>query len=305
MTGASRDDLAVATRLPPIDVRRWVNSAPLTPEELRGRVVLVDVWEYTCVNWIRTAPYVRAWHRDYRDLGLTVIGAHAPEFAFGRLAENIDRAVRDHGLTYPIAIDDDYTFWRALRNDAWPARYLFDADGRLADRWVGEGGYDRTETEIRRLVESAAPGTALPPVTPEVTAFVTSRQPTYAGITPETYLGAERGVPGTYALTGDWRVEGEYVEVAGGHAELVLPFTAGEVNLVADPGPAGPARVRVLLDGKPAADARGADVDPDSRVVVDRAAMIRLVDGAPPGEHRLTLRAERPGLRAYVFTFGP
>ncbi|WP_174533665.1 redoxin [Micromonospora chalcea] len=305
MTGASRDGLAVATRLPPIDVRRWVNSAPLTPEELRGRVVLVDVWEYTCVNWIRTAPYVRAWHRDYRDLGLTVVGAHAPEFAFGRLPENIDRAVRDHGLTYPIAIDDDYTFWRALRNDAWPARYLFDADGRPADRWVGEGGYDRTETEIRRLIESAAPGTALPPVTPEVTAFVTSRQPTYAGITPETYLGAERGVPGTYALTGDWRVEDEYVEVAGGDTELVLPFTAGEVNLVADPGPAGPAGVRVLLDGKPATDARGADAGPDGRVVVDRAAMIRLVDGAPPGEHRLTLRAERPGLRAYVFTFGP
>ncbi len=300
MTGA-----AVATRLPPIDVHRWVNSAPLTPQELRGRVVLVDVWEYTCVNWIRTAPYVRAWHRDYRDLGLTVIGAHAPEFAFGRLPENIDRAIRDHGLTYPIAIDDDYTFWRALRNDAWPARYLFDADGRLADRWIGEGGYDRTEALIRRLVEAATPTPALPPVTAEVTAFVTSPQPTYAGITPETYLGADRDVPGTYALTGDWRVEGEYVETGSAGAELVLPFTAGEVNLVADPGPEGPAAVRVLLDGKPAGDARGADVDPDGTAVVDRAAMIRLVDGATPGEHRLTLRAERSGLRAYVFTFGP
>ncbi|MBO4138805.1 redoxin domain-containing protein [Micromonospora tulbaghiae] len=292
-------------RLPPIDVDRWVNSAPLTPEDLRGRVVLVDVWEYTCVNWIRTAPYVRAWHRDYRDLGLTVIGAHAPEFAFGRLPENIDRAIRDHGLTYPIAIDDDYTFWRALRNDAWPAKYLFDADGRLAGRWVGEGDYDRTEALIRRLVEAAAPATALPPVTAEVTAFVTGPQPTYAGITPETYLGAVRGVPGTYALTGDWRVEDEYVEAGGPGAELVLPFTAGEVNLVADPGPEGPAGIRVLLDGKPAADARGADVGPDDRALVDRAAMIRLVDGATAGEHRLTLRAERPGLRAYVFTFGP
>ena len=296
---------AVATRLPPIDVGRWVNSAPLTPQDLRGRVVLVDIWEYTCVNWIRTAPYVRAWHRDYRDLGLTVIGAHAPEFAFGRLPENIDRAIRDHGLTYPIAIDDDYTFWRALRNDAWPAKYLFGADGRLADRWVGEGDYDRTEALIRRLVEAAAPATALPPVTAEVTAFVTGPQPTYAGITPETYLGADRGVPGTYALTGDWRVEGEYVETGDAGAELVLPFTAGEVNLVADPGPEGPAGIRVLLDGKPAADARGADVGPDDRVLVDRAAMIRLVDGATPGEHRLTLRAERPGFRAYVFTFGP
>ncbi|MFI7211342.1 redoxin [Micromonospora maritima] len=295
----------VATRLPPINVRRWVNSPPLTPESVRGRVVLVDVWEYTCVNWIRTAPYVRAWHRDYRDVGLTVVGAHAPEFAFGRRPENIDRAIRDHGLTHPIAIDDDFTFWRALRNDAWPARYLFDTDGRLVDRWVGEGDYDRTEAEIRRLVEAASPGAALPPVSPEVTAFVTTTPPTYAGITPETYLGADRGVPGTYALTGDWRIDGEYVELAAGAGELVLPFTAGEVNLVADPGPGAPVPVQVLLDGNPVGDARGADVDPAGRAHVDRAAMIRLVAGATPGEHRLSLVTDRPGFRAYVFTFGP
>lgn len=295
----------VATRLPPITVRRWVNSAPLTPEALRGRVVLVDIWEYTCVNWIRTAPFVKAWHRDYHDLGLTVIGAHAPEFAFGRRPENIDRAVRDHGLSYPIAIDDDYTFWRALGNDAWPATYLFDAGGRLVDRWLGEGDYDRIEAEIRRLLGDAAPGTALPPVSPEVTGYVTGPQPTYAGITPETYLGADRAVPGSYSLTGDWRTEGEFVELAGGAGELVLPFTAGEVNLVADAGPDGPVAVQVLLDGNPVGDARGADVDPGGLAPVDRPAMVRLVAGGPPGEHRLTLVPERPGFRAYVFTFGP
>ncbi|SCF28066.1 redoxin [Micromonospora mirobrigensis] len=295
----------VATRLPPITVERWVNSPPLTPEALRGRVVLVDIWEYTCVNWIRTAPYVRAWHRDYADLGLVVVGAHAPEFAFGRRPENIDRAIEEHRLTHPVAIDNDYRFWRALRNDAWPAKFLFDADGRLVDRWVGEGDYDRVESEIRRLVEATTPGVALPPVTPEVTAFVAGGQPTYVGITPETYLGGDRAVPGTYALTGDWQVAGEYVELTGGTGELTLPFDAGEVNLVVDPGPGGPAEVNVLLDGNPIDGERGPDVGPGAMAWVDRPAMFRLVAGAARGQRRLTLVTDRPGLRAYVFTFGP
>ncbi|MFI2648502.1 redoxin family protein [Micromonospora fulviviridis] len=150
----------MARQIPPIDVQRWVNSPPLTPDALHGRVVLVDIWEYTCINWIRTAPYVKAWHRDYTDLGLTVVGVHAPEFEFGRHAENIDRAIRDHGLTYPIALDNNFTFWRALGNDAWPAKYLFDADGRFVDRWVGEGDYERVESEIRRLLGDQGAGHA-------------------------------------------------------------------------------------------------------------------------------------------------
>ena len=116
----------VANTLPPFRAERWVNSAPLTAAGLRGKVVLVDVWEYTCINWIRTLPYIQAWHRDYAPLGLVVVGVHSPEFEFGKRAENIDRGIRDHGLTYPIAIDNEFAIWRALGNDAWPARYLFD-----------------------------------------------------------------------------------------------------------------------------------------------------------------------------------
>ncbi|WP_231605625.1 redoxin family protein [Micromonospora sp. HK10] len=292
-------------QLPPVTVERWVNSPPLTPDDLRGRVVLIDIWEYTCVNWIRTAPYVKAWHRDYADLGLTVIGVHAPEFEFGRDPAHIDRAIRDHGLSYPVALDNGFTFWRALGNDAWPAKYLFDGDGWLVDRWVGEGSYERVESELRRLLAIRTPGIRLPPVSAEVTAYATTGEPSYLGITPETYLGADRGVPGTFALAGDWRSAGEYVELADGSGELTLPFHAGEVNLVVDPGPAGPGALRVLLDGDPIGDERGADVGPDAVARIDRAAMFRLVAGASRTDHRLTLAVDQPGFRAYVFTFGP
>src|ERR1700739_1000254 len=152
-------------------VERWVNSGPLTADTLRGKVVLVDFWEYTCVNWIRTSPYVKAWHRDYADLGLVVVGMHAPEFEFGKRAENIDRGIRDHGLTYPIAIDNDFAIWRAFGNDAWPAKYRFDSRGRQVKRWVGEGSYDEIESEIRRLLVAAQPGIQLPAVSQEALTF--------------------------------------------------------------------------------------------------------------------------------------
>jgi hypothetical protein len=139
-TSAWRD---MSIWIPNFTVERWVNSAPLTADALSGKVVLIDFWEYTCINWIRTLPYIKAWNRAYADLGLVVIGVHAPEFEFGRHAENIDCGIRDHDLTYPIALDNDFAVWHALGNNAWPAKYLFDVQGLLADRWVGEGGYDR------------------------------------------------------------------------------------------------------------------------------------------------------------------
>ncbi|SCG79069.1 hypothetical protein GA0070609_5774 [Micromonospora echinaurantiaca] len=291
--------------IPAFQVQRWVNSPPLTPEALRGRVVLIDVWEYTCVNWIRTSPYVKAWHRDYAPVGLTVVGLHAPEFEFGRHAENIDQGIRDHELTYPIALDNDFRVWAGLGNIAWPARYLFGADGDLADRWIGEGDYDRTEAEIRRLLLATVSEADLPPVTPEAAAFAAATPPTYANLTEETYVGTDRRVPGSFTLTGDWRDSGEYVELAGGTGELALPFNAGEVNLVVDPGPDRPVPVSVLLDGQPIGAERGADVGPDAVAQVDRAAMIRLVAGASRDDHLLTLVTDRPGFRAYAFTFGP
>jgi thioredoxin family protein len=297
--------LADAATLPALKAERWVNSSPLTAVGLRGKVVLVDVWEYTCINWIRTSPYVKAWNRDYAALGLVVIGVHAPEFEFGKRAENIDRGIRDHGLTYPIAIDNDFAIWRALDNDAWPARYLFDRQGKLVKRWVGEGRYDEIESEIRRLLAAANPGVPLPAASRESTLFARTGQPSYDGITNETYVGIERRQPGTVSLEGEWRSERQYIELRKGSGKIVLPFTAGEVNLVVQPGPAGRAAINVLLDGQPIGDARGADVGADGVARFDRSGMIRLVAGAARGRHVLTLVTSDPGVRAFSFTFGP
>ncbi len=296
---------SAASNVPSLKAQRWVNSPPLTAEALRGKVVLVDFWEYTCVNWIRTAPYVKAWNRDYAPLGLVVIGVHAPEFEFGKGAENIDRGIRDHGLSYPIAIDNDFAIWRAFGNDAWPAKYLFDNRGRLVRRWIGEGSYDEIEGEIRRLLTAAQPGIQLPAVTERASTFAKMGQQSYAGITNETYIGAERREPGAVSLKGDWRTDRQYVELKKGNGEIVVPFTAGEVNLVMQPGPSGRAAVSVLLDGKPIGEARGMDVGADGVARFDRSGMIRLVAGAPRRRHVLTLSSSDSGLRAYVFTFGP
>jgi thiol-disulfide isomerase/thioredoxin len=294
-----------ASDMPALNGERWVNSPPLTPEALRGKVVLVDFWEYTCINWIRTSPYVKAWDRDYGKSGLVVIGVHAPEFEFGKRAENIDRGIRDHGLTYPIAIDNDFVIWQGFDNDAWPAKYLFDAQGKLVNRWVGEGSYDEIESAIRRLLVEAKPGTKLPDVSPEARAFAKTGMPSYAGITGESYVGARRRERGMFKLEGDWRSDGQFVELQTGTGKIVLPFTAGEVNLVVQPGPSGKAAMTVLLDEAPVGAARGADVGADGAARFDRSGMIRLVAGAPRKKHVLSLITSDPGVRAYVFTFGP
>src|SRR5262245_52808035 len=296
---------SAARDMPAFKVERWVNSPPLTADMLRGKVVLVDFWEYTCVNWIRTLPYVKAWHRDYAGHGLVVVGVHAPEFDFGKRAENIDRGIRDHGLTYPIALDNDFATWRGFGNDAWPTKYLFDAHGTLVKQWIGEGSYSDIEAEIRRLLLAARPRTTLPPISPEATAFAKTGQPSYAGITAETYVGAERREPGTVRIEGNWKTLRQYLELQNGTGRIALPFTAGEVNLVMQPGRAGNAAVTVMLDGKPIGEARGADVGPDGVARFDRSGMIRLVSRAPRGNHVLTLVASDPGLQVYVFTFGP
>ena len=303
-TAAAGPALA-ASDIPALEAQRWVNSTPLTAEALRGKVVLVDFWEYTCINWIRTSPYVKAWNRDYAKFGLVVIGVHAPEFEFGKRAENIDRGIRDHGLGYPIALDNDFAIWRAFGNDAWPAKYLFDAQGKLVRRWVGEGSYDQIESEIRRLLTAAKPGTALPEASREASAFAKTGEPSYRGITAETYVGTERRERGTFTLEGNWQSRRQYVELQAGTGKIVLPFTAGEVNLVVQPGSSGTSAMTVLLDGQPVGDARGADVGPDGVARFDQSGMIRLVAGAPKGKHVLTLIANDPGVQAYVFTFGP
>ena len=294
-----------AGTLPAFKVERWVNSDPLTAAGLRGKVVLIDVWEYTCINWIRTLPYVQAWNRDYASLGLVVIGVHSPEFEFGKRAENIDRGIRDHRLTYPIAIDNEFAVWRALGNDAWPAKYLFDGEGKLVKRWVGEGRYDEIESEIRRLLAAGNPGLQLPAVSPEATAFARTGEPSYVGITNETYVGSDRREPGMFTLEGDWRSQRQYVELRKGTGKIVIPFNGAEVNLVMQPGTSGNAAVTVLLDGEPVGEARGADVGADGVARFDRSGMIRLVAGASRRRHVLTLVTSDPGVRVFAFTFGP
>jgi Thioredoxin like C-terminal domain/AhpC/TSA family len=297
--------VGAAGKLPTFTVDRWVNSTPLTVEALRGKVVLLDIWEYTCINWIRTSPYVKAWHRDYAALGLVVVGLHAPEFEFGKRADNIDRGIRDHGLTYPIAIDNEFATWRALGNDAWPAKYLYDGQGKLVKRWVGEGHYDEIEAEVRRQLIAAKPGTQLPSITTEVTTFAQADQPSYAGITNETYVGSDRRESGTITLEGDWHSGRQYVELRKGTGKIIVPFNAGEVNLVMQPGASGNAAITVLLDGKPIGEARGADVGADGVARFNRSGMLRLVVGASRRHNVLTLVAADPGVRAFVFTFGP
>jgi thiol-disulfide isomerase/thioredoxin len=296
----------IGAPMPRFLVDRWVNSPPLQPEGLRGKVVLVDFWEYTCVNWIRTMPFVNAWHARYARKGLVVIGVHSPEFDFGKRAENIDRGIRDHGLTYPIAIDNEFTTWTAFRNDAWPTKYLFDAQGKLRGVYIGEGDYPAIEDKIRTLLTEAG-AKVLPPLTAEVVADRRHNAVARHPQSPETYLGAERSREGNgVARIGDWKSEGAYIEHTGGApARIILDFVGGEVNLVLQPGAAGNAELKVKLDGEDVGARRGGDVGEESTARFDRSGMVRLVRGAGPGAHRLELETRDDGLRAYSFTFGP
>jgi hypothetical protein len=295
-----------SAQIPVLKPERWVNSAALTPASLRGQVVLVDFWEYTCINWIRTSPYTKALNRDYAKFGLTVIGVHAPEFEFGKQAANIDRGIRDHKLSYPVAIDNDFAIWQAFGNDSWPAKYLFDANGKFVRRWVGEGDYAEIEAEVRRLLMAAHPGVTLPDTSAEAKAYARSGQPSYTGITGESYIGSERRESGTVKLEGDWKTSGQYVELSKAGGKIVMPFSGGEVNLVVQPpASSGKGTMTVLLDGKPVSAARGADVGEDGVARFDRSGMLRLVAGASAGQHTLTLLPKETGFRAYVFTFGP
>jgi hypothetical protein len=248
---------------------------------------------------------VKEWHRRYEPYGLVVVGVHAPEFEFGKDAGNIDRGIRDHELTYPIAIDNDFAIWRAFGNDAWPAKYLFDDRGRMVRRWIGEGSYDDIEREIRRLLIAARPDRELPHVGELASTFAKTGQSSYAGITNETYIGSERRESGAVTLKGDWHTDRQFVELQKGSGEIVMPFTGGEVNLVMQPGPSGRAAVNVVLDGTLVREAHGLDVGADGVARFDRSGMIRLVSGAPRRRHVLTLQSSDSGLRAYVFTFGP
>ena len=314
--------------------RVWLNSTPLSFRQLRGRVVLVDFWDYTCVNCIRTLPYVQAWHERYRDKGLTVIGVHTPEFTFAQYESNVERGIREFGLTYPIVIDSNREIWKAFANRYWPTKYLLDKDGYLRFGHFGEGGYGECEQVIQELLREIDPSVELPALMEPV------REEDHVGAvcyraSGELYLGNRRGRIGNeggfkedqiadYVFTGKpeenffyasgrWASTAEYFEaVENGPHTLRLKYEASAVNLVMACPHANAAEVVILQDGKPLArkqatrDTRfrpsASGGEEESYVVVDSARMYFLVDNHEFGEHELELRCSA-GIAAFAFTF--
>jgi thiol-disulfide isomerase/thioredoxin len=307
----------------------WLNSDPLTPEGLRGRVVLVDFWTYTCVNWLRTLPYLRAWDAKYREHGLTIVGVHTPEFGFERNVDNVTKESRELGVEYPVAIDSDYGVWRAFANHFWPALYLADADGRIRYHHFGEGEYAASEMAIQQLLLAAgAEGldrdlVMVEPNGLEVAADWRTLQ------SPESYLGyrqasgfAQEGVarfdaPSIYsvpdrlslnqwALSGAWTVAGHAAVLNERGGRVAFQFHARDVNLVMGPSaPGASARFRVFLDGEPVGDARGTDTDASGAAIVDAQRTYQLIrQPGPIDERRFEIEFLDSGAEAYCFTFG-
>jgi hypothetical protein len=284
----------------------WLNSEPLTAGGLRGSVVAVQFCTYSCINWIRTLPYVRAWASAYRDRGLVVVGAHAPEFAFEREIEGVRRAMAEMGVEHPIVLDNEYAIWRSFDNHYWPALYLVAGDGRVRYQHFGEGAYDETEAAIRQLVSADNE-----PVDVEAAGIEAAADwDTLA--TPETYVGSARGgrpagsgglALNQWTLAGRWAVEEESARLEDAGGSISFRFEARDLNLVLTPE--AQVAFTVLLDGQPPADAHGLDVDELGHGTVSEPRLYQLV--RQPGavrERTFQITFDEPGVRAYVFTFG-
>jgi thiol-disulfide isomerase/thioredoxin len=314
--------LPVEGRLPGFDgATGWLNSPPLAPSDLHGKVVLVDFWTYTCINWLRTLGYVRAWAARYDDDGLAVIGVHTPEFPFEHDVENVRRAAKDMAVEYPIALDNDYAVWRAFANHYWPAVYIADAEGRIRHHQFGEGGYDECERIIQRLLGIED---GLVSVADE--GF--EAQADWANLrSPETYLGYEQAqnfagdaafdeshpfaVPeplnlNEWALSGDWTVEAAASTLNGAEGRIAFRFHARDVNLVMGPPARGESvPFRVLVDGEPPGDAHGLDVDEEGRGTLAQQRLYQLIrEPGPISDRTFEIALEAPGAEAYCFTFG-
>jgi thiol-disulfide isomerase/thioredoxin len=295
----------------------WLNSPPLRAAELRGKVVLVDFWTYTCINWLRTLPYVRAWADKYKDQGLVVVGAHTPEFEFEKNADNVRRAVQDLQVRYPVAIDSNYSIWRAFDNRAWPAVYLLDAQGRIRYTHLGEGEYEQTERMIQQLLAEA--GAASAPrdlVTPAASGAEVAAD--WASLrSPETYLGPARADSrvntaaarlrlNQWTTSGNWSASKQAIVLNKGNGRIAHRFHARDVHLVMGPAMAGkPVRFRVLIDGKAPGAAHGGDVDARGTGTVSEQRLYQLI--RQPGaiaDRLFEIEFLDPGVEAYAFTFG-
>jgi cytochrome c biogenesis protein CcdA/thiol-disulfide isomerase/thioredoxin len=322
--------LPVIGTLPPLDgATQWLNSPPLTADGLRGHVVVIDFWTYSCINCLRALPYVKAWYEKYRDKGLVVIGIHAPEFAFEKDLRNVRREVKDLGVTYPVAVDNDYKLWRAFGNEYWPAHYFVDANGKIRHTHFGEGEYDESERVIQQLLEEAGGGN-LPAdlVSATGTGAALAADETHV-LSPETYIGHARAdsfaspggqVPGVahdysalaklalnqWALEGNWTVGEESAVENAASARILFHFQARDLHLVLGPGPDGkPIRFRVRLDGAaPGAD-HGADIDADGNGTVSEERLYQLIRQSGDIRDRVfEIEFLDPGVVGYAFTFG-
>ncbi|MGH9406004.1 MAG: redoxin family protein [Terriglobia bacterium] len=311
--------------------RQWINSPAATLAGLRGRVVLVDFWDYTCVNCLRTIPYLKEWNRRYRGHGLSIIGVHAPEFHFARTARNVERAVKELGIEYPVVLDNDYQIWQAYSNRCWPAKYLIDAKGYVRYCHLGEGAYRESEEAIHSLLKEIAAADHFP--APMEALRDTDRPGARCSpVTPELYLGFGRGRLGNdggYAanevkdyhagseptgavawLDGPWFAGSESIEacpIEDLPARLIVAYRAAEVNLVMSPPEDGVGLISLTLDGSPLRDPEaGEDVhsrDGQSLVAVSEPRMYRLVKHDRVESRRLEVTALTSGVSLYAFTF--
>ncbi|MGO9930916.1 MAG: cytochrome c biogenesis protein DipZ [Steroidobacteraceae bacterium] len=308
----------------------WLNSPPLTPEGLRGKVVVVDFWTYSCINCLRALPFVKGWYEKYKDHGLVVIGVHAPEFAFEKDPNNVRRAVADLKITYPVALDNDYAIWQAFNNQYWPAHYFIDASGRVRAHHFGEGSYDESEDTIRRLLTEAGNTNLPPPGMGPVPAVGVQAPPDEAhDQSPETYIGYRRAenfasaggfaqdqahayvAPAAFklnqwALGGSWTVDPEKAILNAAPGRILFRFYARDLHLVLGPSKdAKPARFRVTLDGAAPGTNHGADTDSSGAGVIDGQRLYQLIrQSGAVGEHEFSIEFLDSGVQAYSFTFG-
>jgi thiol-disulfide isomerase/thioredoxin len=307
----------------------WLNSPPLTAAGLRGKVVLIDFWTYTCINWLRTLPYVRAWAEKYRNHGLVVIGVHTPEFPFEHNVDNVRRAAKDMRVSYPIAIDNDYAVWRAFDNEYWPALYFVDAQGRFRHHQFGEGDYEQSERIIQQLLtEAGAAGVGRELVSVDArgaevaadwdnlksgenyvgyerTQNFASRGGAVAG-KPNVYAAPARLKLNDWALSGDWTVEKGFTVLNKSNGRIAYRFHARDLHLVLGPAVSGASvRFRVLIDGKPPLAAHGADADEQGNGTVTEQRLYQLIRQPQPiADRQFEIEFLDPGVQAFAFTFG-
>lgn len=321
--------LPVEGRLPPLDgAVQWVNSPPLSRDQLQGKVTLVYFWTYSCINCIRTLPYLRAWAEKYKDQGLTVVGVHTPEFAFEKTPENVRRAISDFRIGFPVAVDSDYRIWRAFQNSYWPATYLVDARGNIRHHQFGEGDYAKSERVIQSLLaEAGNPPVARDVVTPDA-GGAQAAPDLYNIRSTETYIGymqasnfaspgdIRQDAPREYTvanlrlnkwgLSGQWTVGAEQATLNRADGRIAYRFHARDLHLVLGPAADGrAARFVVTVDGKPPGASHGADIDAAGNGAVTQTRLYQLVRQAGAvGEHTFEIRFLDPGAQAYAFTFG-